>query len=86
MEDEVDGLTGRLWILFKTITSEYDRERPAAGAAPGNTGAWRSVANGTGGIMCAAHFSDEHQTQLGLQRRHDLRDKEAKSPLLHIRR
>jgi hypothetical protein len=35
MEDEVDGLTGRLWIRFQTITSDYDREEPAAGAAPG---------------------------------------------------
>jgi len=31
MEDEVDGLTGRLWMPFQTITSEYDREELVPG-------------------------------------------------------
>src|SRR5207249_1274959 len=35
MEEQVHGLTGRLWILFQTITSEYDQGQLAAGAAGG---------------------------------------------------
>ena len=47
MEDEVDWLTSRQWILFQTITSEYNRGEPAAGAAPGKQcgdAGWHSVA------------------------------------------